>query len=74
MTDVGDIFDDDVFRDTVETPKEDIKQLKKGERLKSVIDKSKGYLLEKWTHERVGKASDETINKKNSEYKQSGLN
>ena len=33
----------------------------------SVIDKGKGYFLGKWTHKRVGKASDETINKKYTE-------
>ena len=33
------------------------------------------YLLEsKWTHERVGKGSDETINKTHAEYKQRELN
>ena len=47
ITDVGDIFGDDFFKDIVDTPKEDIKQLEKRERLKSIIDKSKGYLLEK---------------------------
>ena len=71
MTDVGDIFDDDFFGDIVDTPKEGIEQHKKRECLKSAIDKGKGYLLgTKWTHERVDKASDETINKKYAEYKQ----
>ena len=33
------------------------------------MDKGKGYLLgSKWTHDRVGKASDETKNKKYAEY------
>ena len=41
---------------------------KKSENLKSVIDK--GKLGHKWTNERVGKSSDETINKKYAEYKQ----
>ena len=68
MTDVGDIFDDDFFEDIVDTPKEGIGQHKKLECLKSVMDKGKGHLLAKWTHERVDKASDETINKKYSEY------
>ena len=37
---------------------------KKREELKSVIDKGKVHLLgHKWTHGRVDKASDETINK-----------
>ena len=67
-TDVGDIFDDDSFDDIIDTPK-------KRECLKSVIDKGKGYFLGgKWTHERVEKASDETINKKYAEYKQHELN
>ena len=75
MTDVGDIFDDDFFGDIVDTPKEGIEQHKKRECLKSAIDKGKGYLLgTKWTHERVDKASDETINKKYAEYKQRELN
>ena len=73
-TDVGDTFDDDVFGDIVNTPKEGIEQHKKRECLKSVIDKGKGYLLgSKWTHERVGKASDKTINKTYAEYKQREL-
>ena len=39
------------------------------------MDKGKGYLLgSEWTHERVDKASDETINKKYVEYKQRELN
>ena len=74
MTDVGDIFDDDFFWDIVDTPKESTEQQKKRECLKSVIDKGKGHLLGKWTHERVDKASDETINKKYAEYKQRELN
>ena len=74
MTDVGDIFDDDFFGDFVDRPKEGIKQHKKRECLKSVVDKGKGHLLGKWTHERVDKASDETINKKYAEYKQRELN
>ena len=76
MTDVENILnDDDFFGDTVDTPKEGIEQHKKRECLKSVMDKGKGYLLgSKWTHERVGKESDETINKKYVEYKQRELN
>ena len=71
MTDVGDILnDDEFFGDIVDTPKEGIEQHKKRECLKSVIDKGNGHLLGKWTHERVDKASDETINKKYAEYKQ----
>ena len=66
--------DDEFFGDIVDTPKEGIEQHKKWEGLKSVIDKGKRYLLgSKWTHERVDKASDETINKKSAEYKQREL-
>ena len=62
MTDVGDIFDDDFLGDIVDTPKESIEQHKKQECLRGAMDKGKGYLLgSKWTHERVDKASDETI-------------
>ena len=52
MTDVGHIFDDDFFGDIVDTPKEGTEQHKRRECLKSVIDKGKGHLLGKWTHER----------------------
>ena len=73
MTDVGDIFDDDVFGDAADTPKEGIEQYKKREEyLKSVIDK--GKLGHKWMHGRVDKASDETINKIYVEYRQRELN
>ena len=72
MTDVEDIFDNDFFGDIVGTPKEGIEQHKKQEHLKSVIDKAK--LGHKWTHGRVGKASDETINKIYVEYQQRELN
>ena len=74
MTDVGDKFDDDIFGDIADTPKEGTDQHKKREGLKGVTDKGKGHLLGKWTHERVGKASDEAINKKCAEYKQRELN
>ena len=75
MTDVGDISnDDDFFGDIVDTPKEGIEQHKKRECLKSLIEKGKAHLLGKWTHERVEKASDETINKKYTEYNQRELN
>ena len=75
MADVKNILnDDDFFRD-IDTPKEGIEQHKKPECLKSVIDKGKAHLLgSKWTHGRVDKASDETINKKYAEYKQHELN
>ena len=76
MSDVGDILNDDkFFGDIVDTPKEGIEQHKKRECLKSVMDRGKTYLLgSKWTHERVEKASDETINKTYTEYKQRQLN
>ena len=74
MADVGDIFNDDFFGDVVDTPKEGIGQHKKQEFLKSLISMGKGYLLGKWTHKRVDKASDETINKKFADYKQRELN
>ena len=62
--------DDKFFGDIVDTPKEGIEQHKKRECLNSVIDKGKAHLLgHKWTHGRVGKASDETINKTYAEYK-----
>ena len=67
--------DDDFFRDTVDTPKKGIEQHKNRECLKSAIGSGKAYLLgSKWTHERVDKASDETINKTYAEYKQRELN
>ena len=72
MTDVNDTFnDDEFFGDIVDTPKEGIEQHKKREELKDVVDKGR---LHKWTHERVDKASDETINKKYAEYWQRELN
>ena len=71
MADVENIFDDDFFGDIVDTPKEGMEQYKKRECLKGVMDKGKGYLLgQKWTQERVEKASDEIINKTYTEYKQ----
>ena len=72
MADVQNILNDDYsFGDTVNTPKEGIKQYRKRECLKSVVSKGKAYLLgSKWTQEKVDKASDETINKTYAEYKQ----
>ena len=72
MDDVGDILnDDEFFGDVVDTPKEGTEQRKKGECLESVIDKGKlGYNS---THERVDKASDETINKTYAAYRQRDL-
>ena len=62
------------FGDVVGTPKEDIEQHKKREKLKSVIDKGKvNFVGPKWTHGRVGKVSDEIINKTYAEHKQCEL-
>ena len=73
MGDVENILnDDEFFGDAVGTPKEGIEQHKKREYLNSVIDK--GKLGRKWTHGRVDRASDETINKIYVEYRQRGLN
>ena len=76
MGDVENILnDDDIFGDSVDIPKEGIEQDKKRDCLKSVIGSDKAHLLgRKWTHERVDKASDETINKTYAEYKQRELN
>ena len=72
IADAGNILnDDEFFGDIVDTAKEGTEQHKKWECLKSVIDKGKAHLLvHKWTHERVGKASDETVIKTYAEYKQ----
>ena len=75
ITDVGDVSNnDDFFGDIVDTSKEGTERHKKRECLKSVIDKGKEHFLGKWTHERVDKTNDETINKKYAEYKQRELN
>ena len=76
MADVGNILnDDEFFGDIVDTPKEGIEQQKKRECLKSVTNKGKAYLLGyKWTHERVDKASNDTINKTYAAYRQRELN
>ena len=61
MVDIENVLkDDEFFGDIVDTPKEGIDQHKKGEELKSAIDKGRLY---KWTHRRVDNASDEVINK-----------
>ena len=73
MADVGNILNNnEFFNDVVDTPKEGTEEHKKREELKSIIDK--GMLGHKWSHERVEKASDETINKTYAEYKQHELN
>ena len=76
MADVGEILNDnEFFRDIVDTSKEGIEQHKKRECLKSVISMGKVHLLEsKWTHERVDKASNKTINKAYALYKRRDLN
>ena len=51
-----------------------LSSIKKGECLKSAIGSGKAYLFgSKWTQERVDKASHETINKTNAEYRQREL-
>ena len=63
--------------DAVDTPKEGVEQHRSRECLRDVISKGKAYLLggkQKWTKEKIGKASDETINKKYTEYKKPKLN
>ena len=76
MADVENILnDDDFFGDIFDTPKEGIEQHRKQECVKSVISKGKVYLLgSKWTHEKVDKTSDETINKTYTKYKRRKLN
>ena len=66
--------DDDFFTDIADTPKQGIEQHRKWKYLKSFISKDKAYLLgKKWTHEKVGRASDKTINKTYAGYKQREL-
>ena len=76
MTDAGSILsDNEFFADTVDTPKEGVEQYRKQECLKSALSKAKILGSKKqWTHERVDKASDETINEIHAEYKQRELN
>ena len=74
LTYVGDTFYDHFFDDVADTPKESIAQHRKREQLKSVLGKRQGNLLGKLTHERVDKASDETINKKYAEHNPRELN
>ena len=75
MADVENILNDEpFFEDTVDTPKEGMKQHRKREYLKSVIGSGKAHLVgHKWTQEKVDKASDEVINKTYAEYKQREL-
>ena len=76
MADVENILnDDDFFGDTVDTPKEGVEQHRKQECLKIAIGNCKVFLLgRKWKHEKLDKASNETINKTYAEYKQRELN
>ena len=58
--------DEEFFGDTADTPKGGVEQHRKRECLKVAIIKGKTYLLEgkeKWTQEKVNKASEKTINK-----------
>ena len=76
MADVENILNNDnFFGDTADTPKEGIEQHRKQECLKGEL--SKGKVLDgkrQWTHEKVDKASNETMNKTYAEYKQRELN
>ena len=76
MADVENILNDDEFFGViVDILKPGIKWHRKRECLKGVIGKGKAHLLgSKWTHEKVDKASDETINKIYAEYRQRELN
>ena len=78
MADVESILtDDEFFGDTVDTPKEGTEQHKKRKYLKSAIGNGKPYLLggkKRWTHEKIDKSNDKTINKTHVEYKQHELN
>ena len=66
---------EDFFWDVADIPKEGIEQHRNRECLKSVKGSGKAYLLRrKWTHEKVNKASDETVSKTYAEYKQRELN
>ena len=71
MADAGDILNDELFDDVVDTPREGIEQHKKREELKNAVDKGK---LHKWTHRGVDKASDKIINKTYTEYRQREFN
>ena len=76
MADVENILnDDELFGDIVDTPKEGIEQHKKGECLRSAISQGKALSGKKqWTHKKVDKASNKTINETYAEYKQRVLN
>ena len=76
MADIENILNnDEFFGDTVDTPKDSIGQHKKRKCLRSAISNDKTYLLGgKWTHEKVDKASNKTISKTYTEYRQGKLN
>ena len=63
---VGDILsNDEFFGDVVDTPKKALSSIKKRKELNGLIDR--GKLGHKWTHKRVDKENDGTINKKHAE-------
>ena len=76
MADVENILnDDDFLGDTVDALKEGIEQHWKRKFLKVALSKDKVLGGKRqWTHEKVDKASVETINKTYAEYKQRELN
>ena len=65
--------DEEFFADTVDIPKEGVEQHRKRECLKGAISKALGG-KKQWTHEKVGKASEETINKTYAVHKKRELN
>ena len=78
MSDVENMLGhNEFFADTVDTLQEGIEQQRKRECLKGVIGKGEVYLLDgkkQWTHEKVDKAKNKTINKGYAEYEQHELN
>ena len=76
MASVGDVLNnDEFFGDVVDTSKEGIEQHRKREELRSVIDNDKAHLIgNKWKHERVDHASDETMNEMFTAYRRCELN
>ena len=66
--------DNDFFADTVDTRRKGVKQHRKREFFKGTISKKKVLSNKKqWTHERVDKASDKSINKTYAKYEQREL-
>ena len=76
MADAENILNnDEFFADIVDRPKKGVQQYKKRECLKSAINKGKALVGKKqWTHKRVDKTSNKTINKTYTECKQRKLN